>query len=72
MGKGTFNIFVGLLLLVDTSDGSTKVMDNIAGYAIIASGCIFIFLSKIKNMKDEDIHRAISVMAAKDKATATE
>ena len=30
-------------------------------WAMIASGVIFIFLSKVKKMSDDDLHRAISL-----------
>ena len=33
-------------------------------------GCVFLFLSKVKKMSDEDLHRALSVMADKDAAKA--
>ena len=30
---------------------------------MVGVGCIFLFLSKVKKMSDEDLHRALSVMA---------
>ena len=33
----------------------------------MASGCIFLFLSKVKKMEDEDLVRALSVYAEADK-----
>ena len=56
-GKGIFNIFVGSLLFVNSSN----LMFVLLGWAMIASGLIFIFLSKVKNMTDEDLNRALSV-----------
>jgi len=32
------------------------------GWAMILAGGVFIFLSKYKNMSDEDLHRSLSVM----------
>lgn len=40
------------------------------GSGLIVSGFIFIFLAKVKNMSDEDMTRALSVYADKDKAAA--
>ena len=58
IGKGVFNIFVGLLIYV-TNKGNTPGI--IMGGAMIFSGCIFIFLSKYKNMSDDDLQRALSL-----------
>ena len=41
------------------------------GSALIASGLIFIFLAKVKNMSDEDMTRALSVYADADKNSAS-
>mmetsp|Transcript_16079 Transcript_16079/g.24978 ORF Transcript_16079/g.24978 Transcript_16079/m.24978 type:complete len:139 (-) Transcript_16079:167-583(-) len=58
VGKGVFNIFSGSLLFINSS---TPFI--ILGWAMIASGLIFIFLSKVKNMTDDDLNRAISLYA---------
>ena len=64
VGKGTFNIFVGTLLFLDDD-----ALYTLTGWAMIASGLIFIFLSKVKNMTDDDLNRALSVYSSdvKDK-----
>ena len=43
-------------------------MNLIAGWALIASGLAFLFLSKVKNMSDEDMQRALSVYAEQQKS----
>ena len=59
VGRGCFNIYVGLLMFLTLGD---KVIINyIMGIALIVSGLIFLFLSKFKHMSDEDINRAVSV-----------
>ena len=69
MGKGVFNLFVGSLLFTITSTpNQSHLVENIMGGAMIGSGCIFIFLSKVKKMEDEDLIRALSVYADADKA----
>ena len=50
MGKGIFNIFVGLLLFINDT-AATDAM----GAAMVFSGGAFIFLSKYKNMSDDDL-----------------
>ena len=71
VGKGLFNLFVGGLLFI--SDDS--VMDKIMGFTMVGAGCVFLFLSTVKKMSDDDLHAAITGMAAKDttkmKASAT-
>ena len=62
LGKGIFNIFVGTLLFTN-SDAGSKIM----GWAMVASGCVFLFLSQVKKMTDEDMQRAISVYADQNK-----
>mgnify|MGYP001114192945 CR=1 FL=1 len=56
-GKGIFNIFVGSMLFINQHSTGGAIM----GFAMIAAGCIFIFLSKYKQMSDEDLVRAVSV-----------
>ena len=63
VGKGLFNMFVGTLLFLNYTTSST-----IMGWAMIASGAIFLFLSKVKNMSDDDLHRALSVYTDNNKA----
>ena len=57
VGKGVFNIFVGTVLFLDQDD----LLFTIMGWAMILSGIIFVFLSKVKNMTDEDLDRALSI-----------
>ena len=64
VGKGLFNMFTGTLLLLNV--GSTA--NSIMGYAMIASGLVFIFLSKVKNMSDDDMTRALSVQRSEKNA----
>lgn len=64
IGKGLFNIFVGVLLVITASG---KLEGLIGGCAIAASGCIFLFLSYFKNMKDDDLNRALSIYATENK-----
>ena len=45
-------------------------MSSIAGWALIASGAAFLFLSKVKNMSDDEMQRALSVYAEENKASA--
>lgn len=54
VGKGSFNIFVGVVLFVSDE---TNITNWIFGWAMIISGFIFIFLSKVKKMSDADLHR---------------
>ena len=56
MGKGFFKIFVGLLLFINNTTPT-----DIMGAAMIFSGGILIFLSKYKNMSDDDLNRALSL-----------
>ena len=63
LGKGIFNIFVGTLLFLNEGDGAAAIM----GSAMIASGCAFIFLSKVKNMSDDDMQRALSIYGEQNK-----
>lgn len=66
VGKGIFNIFVGGVLFIAGDD----IMDKIMGWAMVGAGCIFLFLSIVKKMTDEDLQSAVSAMAAKDSAQA--
>ena len=61
LGKGFFNIFIGTLLFLNhDSAGKTDMFNTIMGSAMIVGGLGFIFLSKVKNMSDEDMNRALS------------
>ena len=62
LGKGFFNIFCGVLIQSNPED----VFSKIVGWTMVAAGCLFLFLSKVKKMSDEDLHRALSVMEHKD------
>ena len=59
VGRGFFNIYVGLLMFFTNGDG--KWVSYIMGFAMIGAGLIFLFLSRFKNVSDEDINRAVSV-----------
>ena len=69
LGKGVFNIFIGTLLFLNHA-GDTDIYNMAMGSALIVSGLIFIFLSKVKNMSDADMTRALSVYADADRGTA--
>ena len=56
-GKGAFNIFVGTLLFNDT----THLPSILMGAAMIFAGCIFIFLTSVRNISDDELDRAVSV-----------
>ena len=56
VGKGCFNIFVGSMLFFNGT-----AVSSIMGFAMMAAGCIFIFLSRFRQLSDEDINRAVSV-----------
>merc|ERR1712086_714398 len=58
VGKGLFNIFVGTLLFLN-EDGFNPSM--FLGFAMIASGFVFLFLSYCKKMTDTDLQRATSL-----------
>ena len=64
VGKGIFNCFVGTLLFLNEDDGMAQIM----GWAMIGAGLAFIFLSKVKNMSDDDMQRALSVYGEANKA----
>ena len=57
IGKGLFSIFTGTLLLINVDSSASTIM----GYAMILVGCILIFLSKFKNMTDDQMNRAMSL-----------
>ena len=59
IGRGCFNIFIGTMLFI--FDNSDSVKTFILAWAMILGGFIFIFLSKYKNISDEDLQRAVSV-----------
>ena len=67
LGKGVFNFFIGSLLFCIVDPKSDHLTENIMGIAMMASGVIFLFLSKVKKMEDEDLVRALSVYAESDK-----
>ena len=67
IGKGLFNIFVGTLLFTNGDS-----LSYLIGWAIIAAGCVFLYLSMAKNMSDEDLERALSVYAEKNKTAVKE
>ena len=56
-GKGLFNIFAGILLFNDPG----KLRSLVLGGAMIFAGLIFLFLSRVKHMSDEELERAVSV-----------
>ena len=60
VGKGLFNIFTGTLLLLNVGSTASTIM----GYSMIASGLVFIFLSKFKNMSDDEMIRALSLQTS--------
>ena len=59
IGKGFFNIFVGSMLFFN-GDGTISA-SFFMGWAMIIGGCIFIFLSRFRQLSDEDINRAVSI-----------
>ena len=60
MGRGMFNLYVGGLLFL--SKGDKQSIGNIVmGIAMLGAGCIFVFLSKFKQISDDEIIRAVSV-----------
>ena len=60
VGRGSFNIYVGLILFL-TQGNDTNIANIIMGIAMIVAGSILLFLSKFKNLTDEEIMRAVSV-----------
>ena len=62
VGKGCFNIFVGGIMMFNAVSGA-NILYSICGWCLIASGFIFLFLSRVKKMSDEDLERAMSVYA---------
>ena len=62
VGKGVFNMFVGTLLFLNEEGAS-----NIMGASMVASGLAFLFLSKVKNMSDDDMQRALSIYGEQNK-----
>ena len=61
VGRGLFNIFVGSLLFFTDQSNSTFTLAFFMGWFIMIGGLIFLFLSKFKQLSDEDINRAVSV-----------
>ena len=61
VGRGCFNIFVGTLLFFNSEHGKIFTVQNLMGFFMILAGGIFIFLSKYKQLSDDDIQRAVSV-----------
>ena len=70
VGKGLFNCFVGACLFVsDVKEGEADVsVDKIMGFCMFGAGGVFLFLSLIKKMSDEELQAAVSAMASKDTA----
>ena len=61
-GKGCFNLFVGSLLIININDtGRVSIPSLVMGVLMVAAGVIFIFLSRFKQMSDQEIDRAVSV-----------
>ena len=60
VGRGLFNIFVGTLLFFNGPE-SGLYPGFFMGWVMMIAGGIFIFLSKYKQLSDEDINRAVSV-----------
>ena len=67
MGKGIFNIFIGLLLLCDESP-----LSFVMAIIMLVTGAIFIFLSKWRNMSDDELQRATSIATKEVKKKAYE
>ena len=65
VGKGIFNIIVGLLLFLND-----KTPTDVMGAAMVFSGFSFLFLSKYKNMSDDDLNRAMSLYTEQNKKIA--
>merc|ERR1712070_1201057 len=68
MGKGLFNVFIGTLLFLN--DPEEINASTFLGCAFLISGCIFMFLSKFKNMTDSDLQRATSLYGKELQAKA--
>ena len=58
IGKAFFNIMVGTLLFLNAG-----VVSQISAWALIVAGLLFLYLSKVKQMSDVDLNRAMSVYA---------
>ena len=67
MGKGFFNLFVGSLMLINND-----LFSIIVGCCLIGSGLLFVFLSKVKKLSDEDLQRATSIYTENLKKEARE
>jgi len=67
MGKGCFNLFVGSLILINDDPFSI-----IVGFSLIGSGILFVFLSKVKKLTDEELQRATSIYTENLKKEARE
>lgn len=61
VGKGLFNCFVGACLFVsDAKEGDSGVsLDEILGFAMFGAGGVFLFLSLVKKMSDEELLNAV-------------
>ena len=70
IGKGLFNIFVGAVLFISDKEESSFSADKIMAWAMIAAGGVFLFLSMVKKMTDDELHEALGAMASKDSAQA--
>lgn len=61
-GKGLFNVFVGCCLFVSDTKGDSPggpSIDMILGICMLAAGGVFLFLSFVKKMSDEDLRKAV-------------
>ena len=67
MGKGCFNLFLGSLMLINND-----IFSKIVAGSLLASGVLFIFLSKVKKLTDEDLQRATSIYTDNLKKEAKE
>ena len=58
LGKGFFNILVGITLFFNSA---TLSPGYFMAWIMLAGGSIFIFLSRFRQISDEDINRAVSI-----------
>ena len=68
LGKGAFNFFCGLLLLIDDDRWESRIMAII----MLASGIVFVFLSRCRHMSDEQLQRAMSINTKEVKKRAAQ
>ena len=67
MGKGLLNLFLGSLMLINDD-----IFSKIVASCLIGSGILFVFLSKVKKLSDEDLQRATSIYTDNLKKEAKE